>query len=141
MRAGAAQSAGRGCNVAWMAPLPPWFKVACWVMTALLGLSVALQYNDPDPVVWMAIYGAGAILSALLPARRVLALPALVVGLVAAAWAIYLIQSVWGDIAVSDLTSKMSEKGGAVEVGREAGGLSIEAVWLLFAASFRQRRS
>ena len=35
----------------------------------------------------------------------------------------------------------MSEKGGAVEEGREAGGLAIEGVWLLAAALFRSRRA
>jgi len=35
----------------------------------------------------------------------------------------------------------MSEKGGAVEVGREAGGLAIEGVWLIVAAAFRRTRA
>ena len=65
----------------------------------------------------------------------------MIVGLGAAAWSIYLAQSVWGLIDLSDLTSKMSEKGGAVEVGREAGGLAIEAVWLLLACGFRRSRA
>ena len=110
-------------------------------MAALLGLSAALQYNDPDPLIWIAVYGAGAIVSILLPGKRALAIPAGLLGLVTAAWAIYLVQSVWGQIAVTDLTSKMSEKGGAVEVGREAGGLAIQAVWLLCASAFRGRRA
>lgn len=124
-----------------MAPVPAWFKYASYVMAALLGVSVALQYNDPDPIRWMAMYGAGMIVAALLPAKKALAPVALLVGAAAAAWAIYLTQAVWGVIEVSDLTNKMSEKGGAVEVGREAGGLAIEAVWMLFAGAFRRTRA
>ncbi len=122
------------------AATPTWFKGLSWLMAALLFVSVALQYNDPDPIRWMVIYGAGGIISVLLPAKKPLAALAVLVGVIAAAWALYLVHRVWGVIALSDLTSKMSEKGGAVEEGREAGGLAIEAVWLLFAASFRATR-
>src|SRR5688572_31653506 len=109
-------------------------------MAALLAVCVALQHNDPDPVRWMAIYGAGALLSAALPSTRAAVLPGVLVGLAALAWAAYLTYLVWGEIELSDLTGKMSEHGGAVEVGREAGGLAIEAVWLLAASAFRRRR-
>jgi hypothetical protein len=110
-------------------------------MAGLLGLCVAVQYNDPDPWRWVAIYGAGAIVTLLLPNRKSLAIVSLVLGLVALAWAIYLIQSVWGTIGLADLPTRMDEKGGAVEVGREAGGLTIEGVWLLIAASYRGARA
>jgi hypothetical protein len=44
-------------------------------------------------------------------------------------------------IDVSDLWLKMSEKGGAVEVGREAGGLAIIALGLLACGTFRATRA
>jgi hypothetical protein len=122
-------------------PAPPWFRWLAYVMVALLAISVVLQYNDPDPVRWMAIYGAGALISAVLPGRRAAALPGVLVGLVALAWAAYLVHRTWGAIELADLTGKMSEQGGAVEEGREAGGLAIEAVWLLAAGAFRRRRA
>src|SRR5674476_283025 len=108
-----------------MAPVATWFKAVSWLMAAYLFVCVALQYNDPDPIRWMTIYGVGAIASVLLPIKKPAAALALVTSLVALAWGIYLAQSVWGVIALSDLTAKMDEKGGAVEVGREAGGLLI----------------
>ncbi len=106
-------------------------------MSALFVVSAGLQYNDPDPIRWASVYGAAAVLSVWLTRSTRPALLALVLGLGCAAWALYLIHSVWGQVAIGDLTSKMHEKGGAVEVGREAGGLLIEAVWLLFAGAFR----
>jgi hypothetical protein len=110
-------------------------------MAAVFASFAALQYNDPDPVRWIAIYGAAVVVSALLPGRRRAAAAGLAVGLLAAAWAAYLLLGVWDVIGVSDLWLKMSEKGGAVEEGREAGGLAIEAAWLLAASAFRRRRA
>ncbi|MEJ7602305.1 MAG: transmembrane 220 family protein [Kofleriaceae bacterium] len=124
-----------------MKPVPAWFRWLSYVMAALFVLCAVLQYNDPDPVRWMAIYGAGAVVSALMPARKPVAGLGMLVGLACAIWSIWLIHATWGLIALSDLTSKMSEKGGAVEAGREAGGLAIEAVWLLAASAFRGRRA
>lgn len=117
------------------------FKAVCWLFAALFGLSVALQYNDPDPIRWMLIYGAGMVVAFALPFRKAVAIPGIVVGLACAVWAILLVTGVWGKLGMSDLVLKMSEKGGAVEEGREAGGLAIEAVFLLIASVVRARRS
>ena len=124
-----------------MKPVPAWFPWVSYLMAALFVVCVALQYNDPDPVRWMVIYGAGAIVSALMPTKKPFAGLGVLIGLVCAAWSLYLVHATWGLISVSDLTSKMSEKGGAVEAGREAGGLAIEAVWLVGASAFRGRRA
>jgi len=124
-----------------MKPVPGWFRIASYVMAALLAVCVALQYNDPDPMRWMAMYGAAMIVAALLPAKKQLVPAGYVVGAVALAWAAYLLYEVWGRMQVTDLVDKMSEKGGAVEEGRESGGLAIAGVWLVFASWFRSRRA
>ena len=124
-----------------MAPVPRWFVAVCWVLAVLFSLCVGLQVNDPDPVEWMAIYGAAGIACALLPARRFYAAAAIAVGLIAAAWGAYLGSRVFGDLGVSDLFMKMNEKGGAVEVGREAAGLAIVAVSLIGSSAYRATRA
>lgn len=124
-----------------MAPVSRWFKVPSWLMAALLGLCVALQYNDPDPIRWMLIYGAGMVVSALLPMKRDAAKAGLVVGLAALVWAALLILEVYDKVSLSDAWLKMSEKGGAVEIEREAGGLLIEGVWLVLGSWYRLRRA
>ena len=124
-----------------MKPVPRWFVALCWVMAVLFMVCVGLQENDPDPIRWMAIYGAAGLCCAALPARRVVAIPAAVVGLIAAAWGAYLAHQVMHVLSFSDLFMKMDEKGGAVEVGREAGGLVIVAAMMLGGASFRVSRA
>ncbi len=124
-----------------MRPVPGWFRYSSYVMAALLATCVALQYNDPDPIRWMAMYGAAMIVSALLPSNKQLVPIGYVVALVALVWGGYLLYEVWGRMQVNDLVEKMSEKGGAVEEGREAGGLGIAGTWVLFASLFRRTRA
>jgi hypothetical protein len=124
-----------------MKPVPRWFVAICWSLAVLFALSVGLQINDPDPVRWMIIYAVAGIAVGLLPGRRELALVAIAIGLFAAGWAAYLLHQVLHVIDFSDLWLKMSEKGGAVEVGREAGGLAIIAIGLLACGTFRATRA
>ena len=124
-----------------MKPVPGWFRIASYVMGALLVVCVALQYNDPDPIRWMAMYGASAIVALLLPAKKQLVPVGYLVAAVALVWGAYLLYDVWGRMEVPDLINKMSEKGGAVEEGRESGGLAIAGAWLVFASWFRSRRA
>lgn len=116
------------------------FKWVCWLMAAYFAMCMGLQYNDPDPIRWMLIYGAGMAISIALPLRRSAVPAAYVVAVVAAVWGGYLIYRIWGLVTLADIPRKMSEKGGAVEEEREAGGLVIEAVWLALAGWLTRRR-
>jgi hypothetical protein len=97
---------------------------------AFLGFA-ALQWNDPDPALWMALYGAAALVCALVAHRPRPALrwAAGAVALVAAAWGASLApafaRTSWdgffGHIGMIDL---------AAEEAREAAGLLIVAIWL-----------
>jgi hypothetical protein len=124
-----------------MAPVSRWFKLPCWVMAALFALCVALQYNDPDPIRWMVIYGAAMVVSVLLPMKRDAAKAGVILGAAALVWAAVLVLGIYDKVSLSDVWLKMSEKGGAVEEEREAGGLLIEGVWLVLASWYRLRRA
>ncbi len=120
---------------------PGWLIGVNVLFVALFVTSAGLQYNDPDPIRWAALYGAAALAAlAALHARGGWTV-AVVVGVVAAAWAGWLWHEVIGHVVVSDFWRKMSEKGGKVEEMREAGGLSIVAVWLAVTARAGWRRS
>lgn len=104
------------------------------VFAALFVFAAGLQYNDPDPARWAALYGGAAVATVAALHLRGGWVLAVLVGLVAAAWAATLWYSVAGHVETSDMWRKMSEKGGQVEQMREAGGLSIVAGWLAVSA-------
>ena len=89
-----------------------------------------VQYNDPDPILWMGVYGGAAALTIIFPraswARAFV--PWLALG--ASLWGLALL---WSGVSVGGLQAviageDMSSPG--VEELREAGGLLIITGWL-----------
>jgi hypothetical protein len=100
------------------------------VMTACFLFSAVVQYNDPDPALWMAVYGAAAAACVLhLAGRRDWPLFA-AVGLTAFAWAATLAPRVVGKVAFGELFEAFEMKDTRVEEAREMGGLLIIAAWM-----------
>lgn len=110
-------------------------------MFLLFAVAVAVQFNDPDPVQWIAIYGAAMLLAGW-RARfgRVPWAPPLVVAAVALVWAATLVPGVLREAEVADLVRTMKHENHAEEA-RELGGLLIVAVWnlVLGIPAFRRR--
>ena len=96
-------------------------------LTLLLLYAVAVQYNDPDPLRWMAMYGAAAGVAAAAAMDRLKWPFAAVVAAVALAWALLWATRVVGQQPLFE------------EEGREMLGLTIAGVWcaILAYASFR----
>jgi hypothetical protein len=110
-----------------------------WLMTAAFLFSVVVQWNDPDPIRWMAIYGAAAAVSgwaALAPAGYPWWLP-VAVAVVALIWSLTLLPQVVGKVRLAELFESWEMKSPRVEVAREAGGLMIVAVWMALTAVVR----
>jgi hypothetical protein len=109
------------------------------VLTALMGVyflsAAALQYNDPDPGRWMAIYGAAALACALALVGRLWRWFAVGVGLIAAVWAATLAPGVVGHVAPRDLFGERGMLTPRVEEAREMLGLGIVAVWMAVLAA------
>lgn len=124
-----------------MISIPRWLVVLDLMFAGLFVVAAALQYNDPDPVRWMALYGGAAVSTVLALHTRRGWLLAGAVGLVAAVWGGLLWVEVIGRVIPSDLWRKMSEKGGAVEELREAGGLTIVCTWLSVSSLVGWRRA
>jgi hypothetical protein len=105
------------------------------ILTALMGVyclaAAALQYNDPDPVQWMAIYGAAALACGLALAGRLWRWYAVGVAVVAAAWAAALAPGVIGHVAPRDLFGEAGMLTPRVEEAREMLGLLIVVVWMV----------
>ena len=117
------------------------FRWTCAVMAVLLLSFAVVQYNDPDPVRWMAIYGAGALVSALAAFRaRAAWVPAAAVGAVALAWSAYWASGVIGrhvDVGEVVAVTRMIDTG--VEEVRETLGLAIVAAWMAVIAVWGRR--
>ncbi len=119
-------------------------RIVAALMALLFMLAAYLQLNDPDPVGWMAMYGAAALVTALYAAGRCPAWLAGVVTAVALAWSTVIAQRVLGKTTLSEmLTSwKMAGNNTYAEQGRELGGLLfvVVACGLIAVVVARRRR-
>lgn len=103
------------------------FRAGAAVMCALFLLSVAVQYNDPDPELWMPIYGLAAALAGLGAAGR------LPLRANAAALVVYLaLFALWAPTWVGARQQAFESwrmQAPEDEEPREAGGLALCALW------------
>jgi hypothetical protein len=101
------------------------------LMTLLFAFAAALQYNDPDPLRWIAVYGVACALSlAVALGRRVPIVMPPAVAVVALAWAARI---VFGGPAASEyghMFDAWEMKSPSVEEAREASGLLLVGAWM-----------
>lgn len=108
------------------------FRAFATVMAALLGGAAALNFNDPDLVRWVAIYGAACVVSILVAARGGVPVAiAASVGAVALAWAILWALRVRDIDAYAHMFDEWKMTSATAEEARETCGLIIVAVWML----------
>jgi hypothetical protein len=109
-------------------------RVLSGLMALLFLFSVAVQYNDPDPVRWMAIYGAAAVacLWRSAAARVPRWLPS-VVAVTAVLWAAVSARLV-DPAALPHMFDSFEMHSLAVEEARETSGLLIVTAWMLVVA-------
>ena len=100
------------------------------LMTVAFLLSVLVQYNDPDAIAWMLVYGASAAVCIAFTMRRMRAVYAFGVASIALIWALFLVPSFWGSVGFGELFESFDMKTGEVERARELGGLIIVVMWM-----------
>ncbi len=108
-------------------------KILNWILFLIFLLSAALQFNDPDAIIWMLMWGAAAAACLLFGIGKGLRAFPLFVGIIALIWAAILVPSVvetTGDIRWSEVFVLVSMSNITVEWVREIGGLLIIAVWM-----------
>ena len=111
------------------------------LMAVLFLLALLVQYNDPDPVRWMAIYGAAALACVLALAGRLPRRAPLAIGVVAAIWAFTLAPRVVGQVAAGDLFREVGMMSAEVEEARETIGLLVVVAWMLVLSNAASRAS
>lgn len=98
------------------------------VVAATFAWSAIIQYNDPDPWLWIAVYAAAAVMAGLAAFGRY-PVPALVaLGVACMVWMVTLAGGVADFIAQGDpglIFTGMSPERPWVELTREFGGLAI----------------
>ena len=108
-------------------------KIVNWGLCSLFFLSAFLQYNDPDPIAWMLIWGAAGVvcllygfgsLSLIFPIALVL------IGLVWAGFLLPRIIETFDSIGGDEVFMQATMSNIIVESVREMGGLLIIAVWM-----------
>lgn len=105
-------------------------RVAFALCVPLFALCVAVQFNDPDPVPWIAVYACAGLACAFAAARVRVVEFASVVAVIAAVWALSLAPSALsflrGDKEAMAFTMKTGDA--EEEEARECGGLVLVVV-------------
>lgn len=118
-------------------------KIVNWVLATVFALFTAVQYNDPDPLQWMLLYGGVAVHFALAALGR-LYRPAVWLWLAASLiWAATLLPDFlhWIDMGEPSIVNSMKAETPWVELTREFLGLLLAAAgcgWLLWKRNVRK---
>ncbi len=108
------------------------FKILGGIFALLFLVSAIVQYNDPDPYVWIAIYLLAAIVSAAFVWNKISFRVPLLLGILALVGFFYVFPNQFQGFTIGE--GEISE----IEKGREAFGLLIIAV-IMFAYALRIR--
>lgn len=100
-------------------------------MASLFGFAAVVQFNDPDPIRWMAVYGAACALCVLSIVRgAVPPLLALAAAAAAFAWAVSIVAGGPGASEYGRMFDGWEMRSVPVEEAREATGLLLMAGWM-----------
>ncbi len=102
-------------------------------------LSAAVQFNDPDPLRWAAMYGAAAVVCLLSLVGRVAKWQPLGVGAIALIWAVTIAPRVIGRVDPKSMFSAWEMKNISIEESREMYGLLLVALWMAVVAVRAER--
>jgi hypothetical protein len=103
--------------------LNPWLSV-------IFAIAAALQWNDPDPYLWIPMYGAAMVACILQAMKRLRPWMSGAVGLVALVWAIAIAPEALELARFGDMFQSMKASNPPIESAREFGGLLIVATWM-----------
>lgn len=116
------------------------WTVANVVMTLAFAASVVVQYNDPDPLPWIAVYGAAAVIAGLETFRRVRPVFPALLSAVALVWTATLAPRVLGKVPFGDMFAEFEMSNPGIEESREMYGLLLVSAWIAAIAIAAWRR-
>lgn len=112
-----------------MQPSRKWFRGSNAVAALVFALFAVVQVNDPDPLMWVVVYGVTSVLCGLAAVGRLPAFMAASWAGVLAAGAAFVAATANGEI--NPMPGFSQDSWMADEEVREALGLGLAAAWLL----------
>ena len=116
------------------------WMLANGIMLLLFLFAVAVQFNDPDPLVWMGIYGAAAAVCGLEMRRRAPVWAPVALALIALVWAGSIYLRVHG-VPIGSLFAEWEMRDLRIEEAREMYGLTIVGLWMIVIVTVRWMRA
>lgn len=116
------------------------FEIANAVMLLAFAFSAVVQFNDPDPLRWVLMYGAAALACTLTFLRRERWWSVAPVGVISLLWALALVPGVVGRVPFMQMFSAWEMQNAGIEESRELYGLLIVTAWLAVLAVRAWRR-
>ena len=110
------------------------------VMLLAFVFSVVVQFNDPDPLLWAAIYAAAAVVCVIELRRRTNPLVPAAIATAAAIWAATIAPRVLGKVRFSSMFAEFEMANTGIEESREMYGLLFIALWMIAVAIAAWRR-
>jgi len=103
-------------------------------------MSVIVQFNDPDPLLWAAIYTVAAVVCAVELRRRTNPLVPALIATVALIWAATIAPRVLGTVPFGAMFAEFEMANTGIEESREMYGLAFIAGWMIAVAIAAWRR-
>ena len=115
-------------------------KASAPLLLAAFLFSIVVQLNDPDPIVWIAIYALASAATVLgLFERGHWAFPA-ILGVLTLGWAMSIAPRVMGSVPFLDMFGAFEMADVGIEESREMYGLLMIGAWMAVLAVRRARR-
>src|SRR5688500_5772675 len=115
------------------------WPLANGIMLLLFLFAAAVQFNDPDPLAWMAVYIAAAVLCASEIRRRGPVWLPLALAVIALIWAGPLYFRAHG-VPIGSLFAEWEMRDTRIEEAREMYGLAIVGIWMIVIGGVRSMR-
>lgn len=109
-------------------------KIACWTLAVVFALFAIVQYNDPDPIQWIFLYGGVAVHFGMAATGKMYRLAVWLWLAVAVIWAASLLPDFinWVRMGEPSIVEHMKAEQPWIELTREFLGLVLVALACVF---------
>jgi len=106
------------------------FIISNYLMIVIFFLCVIVQYNDPDSLIWMTMYGFAGIVCILAVLDKIHWSISIIPGILGLVWALTILPDVISNYSATDNLFTWQMNSLDVEKVREFGGLLIIILWM-----------